>query len=295
MSYDHSKKIGNEGDLVKHVVLHNCTTHLLANNPISEQNPFIYFECHAGRPHYILPEKGEWKNGIGSLIGGATIEERSKKASVDSFCKAHLQNDVSSGMQYFGSSNIVFRTIRASTMEQSFKIILHDTDPDVIDDLASYFAPWISQMSINQSSGYLGLSSILKNSITPSLVLLDPPSLETTKISPCIKILREKKISYICWTPRTSAQNPPANDRPIGFQPSESQSSIKFGSETDLGKHIGVSWGKPTGHTKNSFGCRLTVSEDLYDVSKKCVDDLVDIMSQIKPKKNGKTTCWKIA
>jgi hypothetical protein len=127
------------------------------------------------------------------------------------------------------------------------------------------------------------------------LVLLDPPSLEANEISSCIKILREKKISYICWTPRSSAQNPPEKDRPFGFQPSESEKSIDFGLMTDLGKHIEVSWGMPTGHTINSFGCRLTVSEDLYDVLKKCVDDLVDIMSQIKPKKNGKTTCWKIA
>lgn len=296
MSYDHSKKIGNEGDLVKHIVLYNCARYLLENHPTEERKPFVYFECHAGRPHYILPGNGGWKNGIGSLINSTTIADRKEKGFVESFCNAHLQNEVSVGMQYFGSSNIVFRAIRTSNLAESFKLILHDTDTHVIDDLTRYFAPWINRITFNRSCGYLGVrNAILDESIKPSLVLIDPPSLETKEISSCIKLLQEKKIPYICWTPRSSAQNPSKSDRAVDFHPTESKSSSEFGQLSELGKHIGIVWENPTGHTNNSFGCRLTVSEDLYAVSKKCATEVVDVMSKINPKKNGKTYCWKLA
>ena len=51
MAYDHSDKIGNQGDLVKHYALYLCLKKLLDNHPAN--TPFIYAESHLQHPRTL--------------------------------------------------------------------------------------------------------------------------------------------------------------------------------------------------------------------------------------------------
>ena len=66
MPYDHSAKIGNQGDVVKHIALFAALRHLLKGR--SADGEFVCADIHAGRPDYVLPEKGEWQYGIGPFL-----------------------------------------------------------------------------------------------------------------------------------------------------------------------------------------------------------------------------------
>jgi len=62
--YDHSRKIGNEGDVIKHPVLAKVVESLAES---VEKKPFVYAESHTGRPFYVLQKGGEWERGVGKL------------------------------------------------------------------------------------------------------------------------------------------------------------------------------------------------------------------------------------
>ena len=263
MPYDHSRKIGNQGDVVKHSVLHNCVSHLLSCSP--KEKVFRYAESHCGRPIYVLPDgKGsEWTRGIG-LISSKTNEARTACARIDDYFRSNLSSHMKVGQQYFGSSNIVFRCLRAASRDFCFD--LFETDVHAYDDLTRFYTPWLQSVHLNNTDGYNGV----ENLDSASLILIDPPSLETEKIANCIAILKEKKIPYICWTPRNSSSN---GNR------MESQLHRNFGERDDLGHQIEVSWTAPTGAAQNTFGCRLTVSNDLNIVAAETVQQLTNLLA----------------
>lgn len=62
MSYDHSSKAGNLGDVWKHSVLV-----ALVDAVPKKSESFRYVECHAGAPIHKLAEKGEWSRGVGRI------------------------------------------------------------------------------------------------------------------------------------------------------------------------------------------------------------------------------------
>jgi 23S rRNA A2030 N6-methylase RlmJ len=256
MAYDHSRKNGNQGDVVKHSVLHNCVSQLLSHS--AQDETFTYSESHCGRASYILPEGSEWKQGIG-LLSLKTNEARKSFPRIDSYFQASLSSTMKVGQQYFGSSNIVFRCLRSNSRKFHFE--LFETDVHVYDDLARFYAPWLAEIHLNNGDGYEGVRSLA----SASLVLIDPPSLETERIASCIGDLRNKKISYICWTPRNSSSN--GNKQ-------ESRAHIEFGERTDLGHHIAVMWAKASGAAQHTFGCRLTVSDDLKQVAEETTQQL---------------------
>jgi len=291
MSYDHSKKIGNEGDLVKHVVLHNCVKHLAKKG-----TAFVYVDCHSGRPNYILSRGGEWKNGIRSLMhytvpkyriseykGRSKYNGRSRFPEVGEYCKSHLPSRLGVGKSYFGSSNIVFRVLRESRMDD-FQFHLFDTDVHAFDDLKRYYFPHRSNVTCYHASGYLGIQDILSQNLKPTLVLIDPPRLiqnkrtEAFEVENTIKLLKENSIDYICWTPRQCSRDD--NDK-----------YTKFGQRTDLGGVISVRWrDRHAGGKQKTFGCQLTVSNNLMNTAQRSAKNVVKIMNKrLLPKLNNET------
>jgi 23S rRNA A2030 N6-methylase RlmJ len=262
MAYDHSRKIGNRGDVVKHSVLHNCVTHLLSHS--AENETFVYAESHCGRAGYILPKGGEWKHGIG-LLSSKTNEAREACPRIQAYFQSSLSSRMKVGQQYFGSSNIVFRCLRSKS--RKFRFELHETDVHAYNDLTRFYAPWSADIHLLNSDGYEGI----RNLTLASLVLIDPPSLDSAQISQCISHLREQKIPYICWTPRNSSSS--GNKR-------ESQISEDFGKLTGLGTHFPIRWANPCGAAQNTFGCRLTVSDDLVAIVNETTSQLTTIFSE---------------
>lgn len=263
MAYDHSKKIGNQGDLLKHSILHNSVLHIL--NQTAPEGLFVYAESHCGRASYISPdEKGsEWKNGIG-LLSSTTKEDRASCPGIESYFDATLSSKMKMGQQNYGSSAIAFRCCRV--LNRGFRFELYETNIHACDDLTRFYSPWLEEgIRIHNVDGYDGIKKL----DSASLLLVDPPSLDSTSIVACIAHLRKQLIPYICWTPRSSSSN---------GNKAESQTSQDFGKLTCVGKHISARWANPSGAAQHTFGCRLTVSEDLSDIAEQTASQLTSLL-----------------
>jgi 23S rRNA A2030 N6-methylase RlmJ len=260
MVYDHSRKIGNQGDVVKHSVLYNCVVALIRHGLAN--GPFKYVESHCGRAVYVLPEGGEWWHGIRKL------SEKPKSLLdnhpfIHAYCEAMLTPRMKVGQQYFGSSNIVFRTLRSNQCR--LRLELHETEQHAYDDLRRYYFPWGEDVHLHNSCGYEGIQALQQ----ASLVLIDPPALDADQIQKCVTNLNNNKVPFICWTPRNSSSN--------GNQ-QESWKSAEFGQTVDIGRHFNIRWAEPSGAAQQTFGCRLTVSESLADIVDATTTELATIM-----------------
>jgi 23S rRNA A2030 N6-methylase RlmJ len=274
MPYDHSRKIGNQGDLVKHPVLFACIESLLAN--WQSGKPFVYLETHAGRPEYLLPAGGEWQQGIGKfgVCEMASQDRRRRKNGnlsglgyLGQFDEAFLGQDMKIGMRYPGSSAMAFRCLRAHN--PTFAMRLYDIDQSVADSLKRYYHPW-PQVAVFNEDGYAPLMA----SQDISFALIDPPSLDTDAVVALIGRLRQSQVSFLAWVPRTS--RPAANK---GEAATEAQTSLDFKSlaENAGAVVIGVQW-YDWGH--RFPGCWLSVSEGLSNVGSNVVGDLARVMGE---------------
>lgn len=260
MAYDHSTKIGNQGDVAKHAVLYNCVREVLRDLPADDS--FVYAESHCGRATYVLPEGGEWRHGIRILARKPnTLLEGTP--GIREYRDEMLSRKLNVGQQYCGSSNVVFRTLRVH--QRTFRFDLFESETHAFDDLCRYYHLWPT-ISIHQSDGYAGLRDLRE----ASLVLLDPPRLNADSVTQCIQSLIDADIPYVCWTPRNSSSN--------GNQ-AESQTSVEFGHIGKIGTHFNVRWADPSGTAQQTFGCRLTVSDGLTNVTDTVLGELCDIMA----------------
>src|SRR5207245_1094751 len=107
MTYDHSKNIGNEGDVVKHAPLARVVDHLASPGSASE-GPFKYVECHAGRPEYVLAENGGWKDGVGKF---SKKTNRTQSPALQVYNEVCICDGLSVGSIYPGSAGLVFRIL----------------------------------------------------------------------------------------------------------------------------------------------------------------------------------------
>src|ERR1019366_8794046 len=73
--YDHARKIGNKGDLVKHAALANILAELVNRQ---RDDVFLYAETNAGRPACALATGREW-----SQRGGAGEFSKARLLTAD--------------------------------------------------------------------------------------------------------------------------------------------------------------------------------------------------------------------
>jgi len=285
MAYDHSKKIGNEGDLVKHAVLHECVNHLLDAQPKDTSTDFKYVEAHCGRAVYVLPEHGEWRRGIGefSKLGWSSMkaDDKNSRSSLIPYFNEHLSAKLCTGQRYFGSAEIVFRTLRRNDsrfrdQQGSYSMDLYDRDIHVCDDLLRYYGPVTDRVSVTEGDGLAAVQALKQNEA--SLVLIDPPDRDFDPVVTAVRHLEAIGIPYICWTTRSSQQGAKI----------ENDKSANFVQKLPNSSHVSVRWMEPTGSNQTPFGCRLTVSNNLIEIARKVVDQLVAIMPN-RPIKKRKT------
>lgn len=278
MAYDHSKKIGNEGDLIKHAVLHACLNQLLDAH--QNVNAFRYIDAHCGRAEYVLPASGEWQRGIGdfSKLGWGTLsaDDRQARQSLLPYFNEHLTANLCSAQKYFGSSGIAFRILRRrlgefGTLEKvDYFLDLYDREIHVCDDLLRYFGPATDKVKVTNGDGFAAVQALEANGA--SLVLIDPPDRKFEPVVAAVNHLADKGIPYICWTTRFSEQ---------GKEIEHDESRVLV-HELPNAAHLAVRWMKPTGSNQSPFGCRLTVSDDLFRIAESVVDQLVRVMPERK-------------
>jgi len=188
MTYDHSTKIGNRGDVVKHAVLAAVVDRLLQDR----NKPFTYIETHTGRAEYVLPEGGEWRKGI------KRFQKRVRDAvpgTLTPYVDHALASKITVAQRYPGSSGLVFRMAQAKGV--MFRFVLHETAPVAAADLVRYYHPW-PEVTVIQSDGLQGILGIRE----ASLVLLDPPDLgERERIKTAIEHVSTQEIPFLCWIP----------------------------------------------------------------------------------------------
>ena len=261
MPYDHSTKVGNQGDLVKHVALFAAIRHRLAGLPKGE--PFCYAESNAGRPQYVLPKGGEWGQGIGKFSKKKQITDDRKKRKngasplglLGEFDEAFVGRSITIGMKYPGSAGIAFRLFRQDKV--AFRMMLWELDVGAADDCERFFYPWKDKVMVNNDDGYKGLKDVGPI----HLALIDPPCIEHAQFALDVMLsLNEKKQQFLCWMPRTS--------QPVkGEQGAESDKSEEADTSTDYlhsaserGRCFRIMWQEKWGP---GAGCSITVSSAL--------------------------------
>jgi 23S rRNA A2030 N6-methylase RlmJ len=199
--YDHNKKAGNQGDVVKHPALIAAAGALIDGC----SGTFHYADTFAGYAHNPLKSSGEWRNGIGMLSkSGRTADNAAVRFWQELWsCKAGLLGSV-----YPGSSVFILKL--CLNKERSLQGRLWDTSPLVIAQLMGLYDG--KEASIHPRPADPDDFSNLK----PDLLFIDPPGLrtESKKEYPVLaELLRffDAVKNTILWLPITAqGQGSPA-------------------------------------------------------------------------------------
>ena len=130
--YDHHKKAGNQGDVVKHIALIAALDKVVHNHrgPV-----FRYADIFAGYAHNPLIRGYEWKQGIGKLFGRQGLDKNEHTALYERW---YLTRPQLLGGMYPGSSLIA--ADMAAWKKKKIKLSLWDISPSVIADLMKIFS-----------------------------------------------------------------------------------------------------------------------------------------------------------
>jgi 23S rRNA A2030 N6-methylase RlmJ len=167
MCYDHHKKSGNEGDVVKHVALLAVLDTLLACH---NQDEFRYADTFAGYAHNPLTPGNEWQNGIGRLFQKG--DHLSENVHTNLWFSWYLSNrpDLNRGT-YPGSSLIASDVCRKHSKQP--RLALWDISTEVIADLQNSYGEGDYQLHCESASTE---ASDVKNA---ELIFIDPPGLRS--------------------------------------------------------------------------------------------------------------------
>ncbi len=129
MPYDHCKKAGNQGDVVKHVALVAAARHALA----ATSGKFSYVDAFAGRAGSLLLPGGEWMHGIGRLDRTAPVQS----PDLRDWLGLYLARPQLVGSRYPGSALMVWDV--ATSAGRSISMTLWDISEAAVKDLKQVF------------------------------------------------------------------------------------------------------------------------------------------------------------
>lgn len=188
MTYNHSRKAGNQGDVWKHFVLVE-----LANAIAKESDEFRYVESHSGVPVHELADRGEWRRGIGKID-----EDTSCNFKYLSFARKWLKVKQYPSGWIFMASQLAERFARV-------EVKLFDTS----DGVASKYPPATDVRIPNniitefsQKDGYMAVEKLVE----PNFVFLDPPYRPNAKadwrsLARVCSVLGARHIDFAAWYP----------------------------------------------------------------------------------------------
>lgn len=130
-AYDHHKKAGNQGDVVKHIALIAALDSLLDTFP---RKTFNYADTFAGYAHNPLVRGNEWTQGIGKLFGRPEPGDNPHTAL---YAKWYLSRPQLVDGMYPGSSLIAFDV--CAWKRKNSQLFLWDTDCACVEDLRRVF------------------------------------------------------------------------------------------------------------------------------------------------------------
>ena len=258
--YDHNKKAGNQGDVIKHTALIAAAGALM----MECSGKFEYADTFAGYAFNPLTSDGEWRYGI--AVSGRS-EHTPGTAAVKFWrelwsCRAGLRGSV-----YPGSSTFILKLCQHNNL--TFHARLWDTSSAVVAQLMNAFNA--DEVEIYPRPAKTTDFSVIK----PNLLLIDPPGLRTRskKEYPDLEeLLSFFKVTenVILWFPITAQGS--------GSPAPETEPS-KVARDTCLAKGLSVTSVRWSGGIR-TCGCRLAYR--LPSVAgvklREAVDDVVTLM-----------------
>jgi 23S rRNA A2030 N6-methylase RlmJ len=238
--YDHSQKIGNKGDLIKHFALTVAVREMAA-----ARRSFSYLDVHSGRGAYRLPEGGEWEKGLG-VFAERCNNQGFPVADLRYFNDLHGIGGISQSRQYCGSSSIV-RNVLEDLGVNKRKLVLCDTNPEVCRDLEAEFSNSAS-VQICCVNGYEKAQEVTGL----DLVFIDPPDIREHYM-PFMRLLRHCRTEgqpFISWNPLHG--NVQANTM------SRNCAAVTHFAEEASIPSIAVRWAK--GWSRQMCGCQMLFS-----------------------------------
>lgn len=163
VSYQHSKKAGNKGDVWKHFILLEFVDRLLREND-DRSCTFEYWETHCGEGCYLLGPHGEWRSDIGKILPAEGCLANRPYFRL-------LAARLAPNSVYPGSWRLVGNYVKNRKIP--FKMYLFDTSENVAKTISSDQMKREIGLTVTfkQEDGF----SALRSCGNPDLVLIDPP------------------------------------------------------------------------------------------------------------------------
>jgi len=167
LSYRHAFHAGNHADILKHLVLNSCLTHLCL-----KEKPFLYLDTHAGAGAYKLDAgyaaaNEEWETGIQSLVN--YTETSSPPEDIRLYLEQIKAFRAYEGsLVYPGSPALAEMKLRQKDRAVLFE--LHPTDFSLLNER---FLP-NPRFSVFKEDGYSNLAAFLPPQSRRGLLLMDP-------------------------------------------------------------------------------------------------------------------------
>lgn len=251
MTYDHSKKAGNRGDVWKHAVLISVADRLIPASTLR------YVESHSGAPLHALASGGEWEGGVRQALnrGPATVHPYFALAE-----------------EYLARSEYpagwVFSALRLSPHTKRLLIDLHDLDNNVA---AKYAEPATGVYPANievlftHSDGFEAASQWEEC----DLAFIDPPyspdaEADWNALARVCARLTDRDIPYLAWYPF--------------FWPTRPQKLVDDTVQRGWEVHWARCGPKPS---QNLKGCGMLVSEPLLALMENARPALQAVASRI--------------
>lgn len=168
MNYDHAFHAGNFADVVKHVVVSRIVDYLKRKD-----KPFRVIDTHAGSGLYDLSSEsaqrtGEWRSGIGRLIGADLPPEAHRL--LQPYLDAVAAFNPATGLRFYPGSPVLVRHMLRSR-DRLTAIELH---PAASAALKDHFSGDF-QSRVIALDGWLALGAHVPPKEKRGLVLVDPP------------------------------------------------------------------------------------------------------------------------
>jgi 23S rRNA A2030 N6-methylase RlmJ len=217
MSYLHSDKAGNPGDVVKHAFLAELLARIaVASDAAATKTPFIYLETHSGPAAHLLTPGGEWEEGLGALDASEQPGVWERMVLANGPNDGLLPAAEAEGYQpYPGSSLLALTLLRergidpyltlselndevATELEASFRA------PDLVsgeDGLDPDMSSDMYKIVVRVGDGYATLQASLAETPLPAFVLIDPPAFDAIRVQRALTACAEAKVPVLAWLP----------------------------------------------------------------------------------------------
>jgi 23S rRNA (adenine2030-N6)-methyltransferase len=223
MNYRHAFHAGNFADVVKHAVLSRLLVHLCR-----KPAPYRAIDTHAGAGLYDLagPEagrSGEWRSGIGRLIGaaipgaaipGAGLPATGTDGSLRSLLAPYLDavaacNPPGRLITYPGSPALMRAFLRAQD-----RLVACELEPNAAASLKSHFGQ-DRRIKLIAIDGWTALNAYVPPKERRGLALIDPPfedSGDFPRLAQGLETAHRKWANgtYLLWYPIKAREQPDA-------------------------------------------------------------------------------------